>query len=81
MSNLYTKGFNEGYVLTEHLPDLAREISKIDSPLPWVEGFRDGREEYVIEKTKDLLPSWPESDLTKDNEPDKTQERDFDVER
>lgn len=58
MSDLYTKGFNEGHVITEHLPDLAKDISRIDSPSVYLKWFRDGRDEYVLEKAKKMRPSW-----------------------
>lgn len=80
---LYIRGFNEGYVITEHLPDLAQGISKIESPSPYFEGFRDGREELVREQVRALrrefLKADPGRDLDRGREADK--ERGFDVER
>lgn len=52
MSTDYIKGFNEGYVLTEHAPEVARALAKVESDAPRMEGFRDGRREYIIEQTK-----------------------------
>lgn len=48
----YKRGFNEGYVLTAHAPELARALAKADTAAPRMEGFRDGRREYIIEQTK-----------------------------
>jgi hypothetical protein len=71
MSDTYIKGFNEGYVIAEHLPDLAQDLSKVNISSPWIEGFRDGRSQYVFEQTKELRPAW----LTVDR--DKSQNRDY----
>ncbi len=50
MSDAYTKGFNEGYVIAAHLPEIARYISKIKTVTPRLAGFRDGRRRYVFER-------------------------------
>lgn len=56
MSNDYAKGFNDGYLMTEHAPELARALSKVESNAPRMEGFRDGRREWVLEQTKTRVP-------------------------
>jgi|GEM_PF-6260158 len=50
MNTPYIKGFNEGYLIAEHLPGLATGIANVTSTSPYLEGFRDGREEYVRER-------------------------------
>lgn len=86
MSKDYKQGFNAGFMLTEHLPDLAHGISKTDSALPWMEGFREGRMEYLIqEQIKEVgnqrvvvsLP-WLHRDMNRDHQPDQTKEQDKD---
>jgi hypothetical protein len=81
MSNPYIKGFNEGYVMTEHLPDLARDLSKTESAAPRMEGFRDGRRQYVLEQTKDLRPTWLTVGWNRDHQPDQAKDHDRDIER
>ena len=82
MSNPYTKGFNEGYVIAEHLPDLAHDLSKIESASPRMEGFRDGRRQYVLEQTKERPPAWLDAGRDREQNPTKDQEReDRDAER
>jgi len=59
----YIKGFNEGYALSEGLPDLAKELSKIESTSDRISGFKDGKKQYVLDKLheqrdKVLNKSW-----------------------
>lgn len=56
MSTDYIKGFNEGYVLTEHAPEVARTLAKVESDAPRMEGFRDGRRQWVLEQTRERSP-------------------------
>jgi|GEM_PF-3237185 len=94
MSNDYKTGFNAGFVITEHLPDLARAISKTDSASPWFDGFRDGHKEYhILEQIKEharqepftMRLTWLDSDMSQNHQPDQPedpeQEWDRDVER
>jgi hypothetical protein len=48
----YIKGFNEGYLLTEYLPDLSEKLATLKAEGPQLRGFRDGREEFLNEKDK-----------------------------
>lgn len=68
----YQKGFNEGYLITKHMSELSKQLADIKSEAPRLEGFRDGREEFMLEKEKELLPPWMKRDFKKkDNrEPD-----------
>lgn len=83
MSDAYTKGFNEGYVIAAHLPDIAKDVSKVNGSSPWLEGFRDGREQYIDERMKAWRPAW--LDVGKDwdigRSQDQTQERDREDDR
>ncbi len=62
MSTPYIKGFNEGYVLAEHLPKLAKSIANVASASVYLEGFRDGCEEYVREHAIQGFLSWLRKD-------------------
>ena len=66
----YQKGFNEGYIITKYEPGLSDMISLFKNESLRGEGFRDGRQQFVLEQTKDRHPSW----LTNDNRPQKTTE-------
>ena len=58
----YLKGFNEGYTLAQHMPELAEQLANMDSDFIRLAGFKDGRKQYQMEQTKDRLPSWLKGD-------------------
>ena len=39
---IYIKGFNKGYIITKHLPEVSDCIVKVQSESPRLDGFRDG---------------------------------------
>lgn len=59
----YKKGFNEGYLISRHEPDLAAKLSAVKSEHPRMEGFRDGRSECLQEK--EHYPGWMKRDVSK----------------
>lgn len=62
----YTRGFNEGYILSEHMPDLADSLSKAVHESERGMGFKDGREQYVFEHEKERAPDWLPRNRSKD---------------
>ncbi|GAA4459636.1 hypothetical protein GCM10023093_00960 [Nemorincola caseinilytica] len=51
----YIKGFQEGYMITMHLPEISDWMArKKDSGLKYA-GFLHGRLEYLMEKVQDLV--------------------------
>jgi hypothetical protein len=46
----YIKGFNEGYLLAQHMPDLSEKLAGIKSDSPRMQGIRDGRQEFLIDR-------------------------------
>lgn len=54
----YLKGFNEGYTIAQHHPDLAEKLASIDSDFIRLVGFKDGRNQYQREQERERLPSW-----------------------
>lgn len=46
----YNKGFNEGYLLAQHMPELSEKLASIKSDSPRMQGMIDGRKEFLIEK-------------------------------
>ncbi len=49
------KGFNHGYQLQKHRPELAKTIQDgfADKQAPYAQGFSAGRQEYSNEKSKE----------------------------
>ena len=71
----YQNGFNEGYLITQHKPQLADELAKIESDMPRLEGMKDGRRQFVLERTRSLRPDWLNQDRQPQNTPDKDKDR------
>lgn len=53
----YIKGFNHGYLLMKHLPDLVAKLLKSvkETTSDYFSGFFSGKEEYEIENERDNL--------------------------
>lgn len=77
----YIKGFNEGYLISKDLPNLAIQLSKTETTDSRGQGLRDGIEQFDLEKSKSRIP---ESFKTKrgfeKNKKDE-RERDIDLEK
>jgi hypothetical protein len=54
----YTKGFNEGYTIAQHLPDLAEEMLKAVSDSMRGIGFSHGRDQFIREQNRERRPDW-----------------------
>lgn len=79
----FVKGFNEGYVMTKHLPDIAEQVAKSAGETLRGSGFQDGRKQFLSEKAKDRYPAWlggnrADSGLSA---PEQTKGRDIEPER
>ena len=72
----YKKGFNEGYLISKHEPELAEKLSDVKTEHPRMEGFRDGRQEQIMEM--ELYPKWMKHDISKHygNKPKETRDKD-----
>ncbi|MEP7165219.1 MAG: hypothetical protein ABI741_11020 [Ferruginibacter sp.] len=68
----YKKGFNEGYLITKHLPELSDQLSQIKNETPRIDGFKDGRNEFFQEKAKERMKGFLKTGVSKAAE--KTQE-------
>lgn len=77
ISSDYLKGFNEGYLLTEQIPDLAAQIAKAINASDRGQGFKDGREQLLLEKTKEKLLD--KGKQTIEVEPDKSVDKELDI--
>lgn len=58
----YLKGFNEGYLISKHLPDLADKLAKANIQSERHAGFIDGRNQLNSEQDKSRYPKWLKSD-------------------
>lgn len=71
----YQQGFNDGYLITRHEPDLADKLKNLPDTTPRMEGFQAGRKQLLRDKFKERLPEWvkddPERDVDQSIEPDK----------
>ena len=61
----YLKGFNEGYLIGKHLPDVSNSLSRIESHSPRIEGFRDGQQQLILEQIRDQRIKRQERNLEK----------------
>jgi len=74
----YQTGFNEGYLIAEHAPELGDQLGQINSSLPRIEGIQDGRRQFALDRFKDLSPSWTkERPKHREIDRDKSRDRDF----
>ncbi len=71
----YLKGFNEGYLIKEHLPDLADRLADSIGDSMRSQGFKDGRVEMIREREKERYPKWLRSDRLSSLEEKEKQER------
>ena len=87
----YIKGFNEGYLFSKEIPELAKQLDKTQSDNDRHKGFKDGRMQLVNERVKEqrdklLERPWdklkePDKDLDKNKDMDKKHDRDIEPER
>lgn len=54
----YQKGFNEGYLVTKHWPEMSDSIVAVKNATPRLNGFRDGQRQYLLDFTKANRPKW-----------------------
>lgn len=49
--NNYIEGFNDGFLIATHRPEAAQDLVKSnqESPMPYLEGLKDGIEERRLE--------------------------------
>jgi hypothetical protein len=77
----YVRGFNDGYLIAKNEPELSKMLKDMQDPAVYIEGFKNGVEEYTLEKDKAMQPKWLRKDrLTSFNKDvDKEIERDKDL--
>jgi hypothetical protein len=66
---LYQKGFNHGYILQKHAPELAEKIAKYPNPEnEYFSGRMAGQQEHKVEKKQEQTkkPQKPQKDMEKE---------------
>jgi hypothetical protein len=76
----YIKGFNEGFIISKHLPDLAMQLSTATGDSERLQGMHDGRKQYLIDQVKSLRPSWLRDDVPNEINTEIDNSRDKDIE-
>lgn len=76
----YLIGFNEGYTIAQHQPDLAEKLASIDSDFIRLVGFKDGRSQYQKEQERERLPVWSKGDRTSPSRNSLTKSKSRDIE-
>ena len=74
----YQKGFNEGYIIKQHLPDLADRLAQSVGDSLRSQGFKDGRTQLIREREKERYPKWLRSDRLSSLEEREREERERD---
>ena len=74
---VYIKGFNEGYIITKHLPEVSDCIVQVQSESPRLDGFRDGRKQLVLEKIAEQHKTPLKTEQNKDIRQEPRKERDL----
>ena len=79
----YLKGFNEGYTISQHKPELAEKLANIDSDFIRLVGFKAGQEQFQKEQVRERLPAWLKGDHSTKNQdkPSKSKDRDIELDR
>lgn len=54
----YLKGFNYGYMIAEHIPDLAKQLSTVTGASDRFIGMKHGIEQFSKEKIQSITPDW-----------------------
>jgi hypothetical protein len=69
------KGFNDGYLLAQYLPELAEQLTFStgeDSQLP---GFKKGVDHFNAKKFKERMPDWLKKDPFAKNDTNQEQRK------
>ena len=86
IDSIYLKGFNEGYIIAQNMPELAGVLANVESKSVRLSGLKAGREQYnkeQIEQVRNLLPDWLKSDRSVEdkNSPSKSKDRNIEPDK
>jgi len=71
---MYIKGFNHGYTLAKHDPDLMRSLAATTGKGDYLQGLKDGKEQFELEQKKEKDIEAYKARIHKNNEPSKDKE-------
>ncbi len=77
----YVKGFNEGYLIAQHEPELAAQLSKAEGTSDRLQGIKDGHRRFTLEKEIDQSLSKMNFGKSEQAAPGKEKDRDIEQER
>ncbi|ODS76937.1 MAG: hypothetical protein ABS46_18695 [Cytophagaceae bacterium SCN 52-12] len=79
----YLKGFNQGYTMAKYLPETSAKIVKSEVKTPHMEGFQQGRDQYLMEVVREKYPEWLKDGHPKYKEPpvSRTKDRGRDMDK
>jgi hypothetical protein len=80
----YLKGFNEGYTIAKHMPDLSGKLAQaVKGEDERSQGFLAGQQLFSREQLKEQVPSWMRGDYSNfsKSSPDTSKEPDITPER
>jgi len=72
----FLKGFNEGYIMAKHEPELSAKIAGALGDTERAKGFQGGQKQYMDEIGKERYPSWLTKDHVKSFEDNKQRSKD-----
>ena len=72
----YVTGFNEGYTIAQHMPELADQLSQAIGDTDRGQGFKSGREQFLEEMKDNRRPSFLRSDRLSDLDKDTSKDID-----
>ena len=80
----YQQGYNDGYLIAKHEPELADQLKNLPDRTPRMEGFEAGRIQLLRDRFKERLPEWvkddPEKDIDQSLEPEKDKDQSIEPE-
>lgn len=71
----YIKGFNHGYILKEHKPELIENILSTTTKNEYLQGMQDGKDTFEQKRTKSRLNDLHELEAKKEKNKDLDLER------
>jgi hypothetical protein len=76
----YLKGFNEGYMMRKHMPELAAQLGDLNSTSERSVGFLDGQKQFELEIGKENQPDWLKPKSMDDFTPGQGADKDLEIE-
>ena len=72
----YAKGYNAGYLISQHETELFRQLEKAEVQSPYFNGFKDGKTASIKDQIKSnfKMPEWLMGDIYPENSEDITKD-------